>query len=159
MPFVTRRFLSAILGLGLAGCGGPAACTVTGNVALDKKPFANANVAWNPSNGPLSAAVTDNDGNYKLENCIVGEGTFTIIPPITEDPATKAKATREKLVSQAQPPEPPVKKTGKKKKGPPVPLAPILPVEYHNIGTSPLKDTLVRGANVKNFDVPATVVE
>ncbi len=68
-------FLIALCGL-VVGCGGPTykLAKVAGQLTLDGKPVVGAKITFNPQGdkgipepGPMSFAVTDADGNFRLE--------------------------------------------------------------------------------------------
>jgi hypothetical protein len=80
MPGISRRFsCSRSLFVGLAagmvlvagGCGRPSHLPelgdVSGTVTLDGRPFAKANVAFEPGQGRPSLGTTDAQGRYTLE--------------------------------------------------------------------------------------------
>ena len=67
----SQVWLALTLGMCLAlGCSGadpgPELAEVTGTVTLDNQPLPNARVVFLPEDGPASAAITNDAGEYEL---------------------------------------------------------------------------------------------
>lgn len=103
--FVT---VAAFLAIGCGGGDGPSLVPVEGSVTLDGQPLAEARIIFRPAEGGRpSNAVTDSDGNYKLQytedriGALPGKhsvsiSTFVEADPDSSDPVTKT-GRRESL--------------------------------------------------------------
>lgn len=138
--------MSVFLAVHCSGCGGagdqPALGTVTGQITMDGKPLANANVIFQPQNGPSANGITDSDGKYELtylhgqKGTVVGSNTVYIKTGSSgADPDAAATAEGGVPASTG-------KKTGKPE---------TVPAKYNS--KTELKAEVVDGANTIDFDL------
>lgn len=131
----------------LAGCGSGKLDTesVVGTVTLDGAPLAEAMVNFSPveaGKGSPSYGKTDEAGRYKLQT-MLGEADAGTTPG--EYVVTVSKSV--------------LKETGKTyttsegETKPEMTSEELLPEKYTNAKTSPLKATVVEGANELNFEL------
>lgn len=77
---VALRVLIVLSGaVALSGCGGRTG-TVSGRVTYKGSPVARAQVDVHPQNGAPRTAVTDDQGNYRIDGVPVGPCKVTVIP-------------------------------------------------------------------------------
>ena len=131
-----RRFCGAALALAcIVGCGSRLA-SVSGIVRLDGKPIAAAGVVFHPvDKGPLASGATDADGHYQLET-----GSQSGVVP------------GEYRVTVSQDRISGIGKDGLALSGG-IKVEHLLPPKYSDPTTSPLRVTVVRGAQNHNFDL------
>lgn len=88
--------LGLLLALVAAGCGPgrPALHGVTGEVSLDGKPVAGAGVLFCPEGGRPAAAVTDDQGRFRLRTWRDADGTLagTHVVCVTKTVPTAAES-------------------------------------------------------------------
>jgi hypothetical protein len=147
-------WLSAVLGLCLAGCGGAEGdegrvdvYEVTGTVTMDGKPVSGATVSFSPKDKqPAAVGMTDDSGAYSLTTYESGDGAaagnYTVL--VTKPPeASAGPSGHDAFVSG----KPPASHSGASQNAP----ASSLPVQYAAADTSPFSYTVKEEENT--FDI------
>jgi hypothetical protein len=147
----------AAAGLAAAGCGrGPQWAAVEGTVTVDGQPVSNIEVVFVPdpargSNGPRAAALTDEQGHYRLhgdkgeEGAVVGQHRVLIVDNATRSrfgrPAPAAPAGGDDP-APVRPRPAPASKSGR------------IPLRFGSLTDTPLQGVEVkRGTQRHDFDV------
>ena len=132
----------------LMGCNNKlATVNVSGTVTFEGEPLADATINFSPQvqgQGHPAYAITDANGHYKLQTAL-GKPDAGTTPGVYEISITKVKKPEK---GQEYVPS-----TSSTASGPVTKPKSLIPERYGRTSTSGLKETVVKGNNVFNFDL------
>jgi hypothetical protein len=146
--------VGTVLGLALAGCGGPRLGKVSGRVTFNGKPVPTGTIMFHPDAGPAAVGAIGPDGTYTLTTIKSGDGAVVgshrvTIQATAVGPGSLAdpKSFEEEMqLAQRQDPKAKVLVPGK--------VEWIVPEKYSRPDTSDLTATVQPGSNTIDFVLP-----
>lgn len=144
--------LVGLLGLVMAGCGGPRLAKVAGHVRVDGQPVTAGIIMFHPADGPTAVGNIEPDGSYALTTLAPGDGAVIGTHRVTIQ-ATRVSA------GHLAPPKNIDEEIARSRSGGGLVLVPgtvtwVVPESCSQPDTSGLTAEVKRGANTIDFDIP-----